>query len=1621
MLPSLLKLFKDGPVTEELPPRVDPETFKPEAPRPEVPKALVRLAPIREAPAPKPLSDDTIRQRAIRKWADEQALKGELDPAAMGAVGPEAERGYYEWEARRRGIGEDIPGTDAIRVGEALPPREVSFNDSAFTGAPGDRKVLADMARKVADAKERAPELSVGNRFGFQYDPPQDPPEIAFRNEAGRLGEEPGALEAGVTGLVGIPAGAFNAGWKMGQRAAGEAPTGVLPDGYIPGVGIGETIAEAPDAIAQALKKRAMNTVARVQEKGLGAAVKEETGLDLRRPTWLGGETSAEDKERRKAAGVDNIADSLIEGVSRIPDELKGLAVSTWQAGTGAVSGLQAMDDRSIPTERKVDKALGLAGDLATAIPVSLVDQVIDPRSAFEKTPVGSILNASVFAGPAKAAAAKAAARPAQIAELEGLAARFKNGVQEASDIRSELAAERASITEAQGDLLRRRRDLHETGNYDNTSQRTKALDDMAAEEEALTARADQLTMSEAEFKAGPQGKELAQAEAKAAAAEKEADRLRQKGGALRRLLGDDHPDPRVNKLTLPEREQMLAAGRSNLAELHGAVIDANKVLDQARRDLDVAKAKDPFDIPRDVRRRVDDAVREVHNASYRASSATAKKIADGVAYLDKMVNTSKQADALVKTAARVPSWVATFGVTGATDLATHLVRRNVTKPGAGFRRYIAYARTDRVPEEMLALEREMAGSASRAEMDVTDALQAIPEDARPRVSELLRRESDAALNVNERNVALGGDFETAPPSIIGLGARPRIFVGQAELDAVTMQRQAQELADIGNKYGKGLLKRAQDDHAEAVRLGLAKETDPVWPVAYRKGATKIEKADKRVVTANNPQGRYGSGAFAYPDEVTAGVYGREGLEGEVEALLDRSAKVKQHQLYEKAARDSAISISADQFAAVRAAELAEDAARRDLPRVDPSASGIVTKTDRAWKQVPDRPDLWGKLAGRYVKEDVWYELANAAALSEQMGRFLPKLIAKWKGGMTAWNPLSHGRNVLTSALVFAPMAGISPLNPINWPYYAEALKDLARGSASQTMRESIEAGTFRGGFRAEIPKLTKSNAVPYRDPSPSSLYGRALKVVDDHIGGAIRAGASPVTGLLKLAFSTFNKSKMTMEEARRLAKMDPSVASYGDRLAQMSRDELAKLERQTEARAKVIFKDAKRRHLLKSAGEGWSEMTSLPGALFGVEDDVFRHALFLKRRAELATAGTLTRDTLGAAGREARAAFVDYENVPGFVQVLRAPFSPVTSGATPRGEVLTQPLGQLAFYGAAQPFISFSSRSIPAVRRWLADNPIIAQTWINLHDRMSDLAYVEAGYTDKERDNIRLGVSRTMDFPEVELLPFGADKTGEVRIVNVEFLNPAGNYLPRRDSLESAWRNVADYATQIGIGGNPIIDVVRGVTSNRDPFSGVEITKGTEAGKQLQQLGGWVAGKLVPRAVTNAVTWALDPKADAGDLVSGPGYTDKFGQAQKPEVLKTRTVDPEKELGKAGRAVYSLLKRADDSARATLADAGTPVLARYSDMDPGTRRRFDEAWVDGVRPFADAVRKKLEGLPASPQQKRALAKLRSALRVKDPARVRAKLFRLFGGLSGDLGDLQARLRKEADEGQENP
>ncbi len=129
----------------------------------------------------------------------------------------------------------------------------------------------------------------------------------------------------------------------------------------------------------------------------------------------------------------------------------------------------------------------------------------------------------------------------------------------------------------------------------------------------------------------------------------------------------------------------------------------------------------------------------------------------------------------------------------------------------------------------------------------------------------------------------------------------------------------------------------------------------------------------------------------------------------------------------------------------------------------------------KGYTQMPDTPRM-GRLAGKWVRDDVAAELLEITEIPGQGMQLYDWLMSLFKYGHTVLNAGSHVRNVIGN-ISFAHLAGNNPLNPGNWRSYGDALKVMRDGGAD--LEKLHKLGIIGGDYLSAEVKRTLRQLVP--------------------------------------------------------------------------------------------------------------------------------------------------------------------------------------------------------------------------------------------------------------------------------------------------------------------------------------------------------------------------------------------------------------------------------------------------------------------------------------------------------------------------------------------------------------
>jgi hypothetical protein len=153
----------------------------------------------------------------------------------------------------------------------------------------------------------------------------------------------------------------------------------------------------------------------------------------------------------------------------------------------------------------------------------------------------------------------------------------------------------------------------------------------------------------------------------------------------------------------------------------------------------------------------------------------------------------------------------------------------------------------------------------------------------------------------------------------------------------------------------------------------------------------------------------------------------------------------------------------------------------------------VTNQAVHGFEQIPDNP-RWGKLAGKYVHEDIARELNEMASAPSVAWEFYNGLLATWKKWKTVYNPATHGRNMLGNIL-FADWSGTNPLNPLNARFYGQAVALLrGRKAGGVTVDELYRHGILGTDFTSQ--EIQKALDGVGADITPENISRRIWNLV---------------------------------------------------------------------------------------------------------------------------------------------------------------------------------------------------------------------------------------------------------------------------------------------------------------------------------------------------------------------------------------------------------------------------------------------------------------------------------------------------------------------------------------------
>lgn len=738
-------------------------------------------------------------------------------------------------------------------------------------------------------------------------------------------------------------------------------------------------------------------------------------------------------------------------------------------------------------------------------------------------------------------------------------------------------------------------------------------------------------------------------------------------------------------------------------------------------------------------------------------------------------------------------------------------------------------------------------------------------------------RSREAVVGLQEESALLSARLQELD-SLAELRRQGRVLPTEAERAAIAKDLRDQSIKaddyvarmdneqEIVNRYGRGLagLSRQYTERAKALKMfeNAEQVRDLYWPQLYDEAARGGVVADPMGGMSSAEKAKLApylkAGAFKANELRRAGVpitrreaeYGLKTdlAEEALVGLMSFIDDVEMYTLYDDAAKVPGLTRTPQQFEQMKSAAVAEHNARvaqqfRGNPRlIAENAIDPVTMKGaenlpvmREWVLVPDEARFpeqvratlakggkadegllkYGALGGKYVPADLYFDMVNRRAAMEQMASGIARVNSMWKAGKTVWSPATHARNILSSALVFAPMAGMSFWNPMNLPHYAAALQDLTAAKKSRLYQLAEQDGVFKGGFGAnELGRNYLGAKLQGAFESVTEPGKRFVEMLGDTASFTAKRGKEARSGAVQAEREMAQKLRDVTDNEQwlRLRKSSPELAST-----------------------------AAGKAAVESGKAAVSSAMDLPGMIYAAEDDLFRYAYYRKNLDKIARERGTSPELLDAGTRrrvatEAREAFIDYENVPGFAHVLKAPFAPVgREGKARRGF-------EAVYWTAGQPFISFMTRAIPRVKKWLTEDPIRAQMWLQASDRLTDMNAALSGVTRDEGEAAKAAypfASPTSLKPVGQIIPeLARDEQGRVNLANVGYLSPFSSLTESKtNKYDTETAQAMSFISELlGIGPNMLVGPLYEQAANRSTFTGQPIVR--EGSTPMQEFG---------------------------------------------------------------------------------------------------------------------------------------------------------------------------------------
>ena len=706
----------------------------------------------------------------------------------------------------------------------------------------------------------------------------------------------------------------------------------------------------------------------------------------------------------------------------------------------------------------------------------------------------------------------------------------------------------------------------------------------------------------------------------------------------------------------------------------------------------------------------------------------------------------------------QVPKHLMTLGVSFVWEAAKRFTEKYLGQEGRGWVRQLAFSKGGRIPEEFVDFLENNSGRADLMKMGLETAKSQLPKEKWDLVSRWIDMQhlpeeggfwSPGNFNFKAWEAPghrakydpYTGRFKLTQEGEKHFGAlvqeamkHPEGSVERADLMAEVLRVNAE--MDFMNERAMGLITQLKLIETAAAKAELPRDPEslrPIWlpqiltPEAAKKAAKR--GMGERAV-AEQAKGRYEARADKFTDsrggkppmgrdpdapmvrtdmkEYESSQLNRDripmsqraelyNMETDLGRRIDAVGRLI-HDIHRREVENfiaSKYALTPEQFKAKRSLEAAQQEMRGT------GDVRAVPKVDKAYKFVAeDAP--WVPLAGKWIPEDIYYELANMENLSREAQQIVNRSMSKWKEWRTVGNPTTSNRNAIVSSLIFAPAAGVAPYMPKNFPLYLEVFRDLFRSFNERDPLhiEMVERGKLDGTMmKVELMK----------------------DVGEEWMGAFQRGGVEPAKAFLKLAY----------EGPRAIWKVTTNPKKALDERAAMKawRKEYENPKLTPEQRLEVYKRKPKPGVLASAeksadaAYEAGRTLLNAPGTIardyYRFGDQIVKEVAYRKWRRE----GMSPE----AASKKLDEHFPNYNTVPGIVHILKAPHSIVG----PKGEPLKSL--QLVNFVFSQPFAAYTATSFPIFMKWAKENPAQGAALMALYSAINN-ANLAAHGLDEEK-----------------------------------------------------------------------------------------------------------------------------------------------------------------------------------------------------------------------------------------------------------------------------------------------